>query len=108
MAKLSRTELRDVVLSDESLSADFTASGTPNSEFAVIRYVFTMDNRLVKTEQLAYLRIPASGVIHPHIAIARIAGPADAPLRFRLAFMFFHGRIALDDVGITRPAKIQK
>jgi len=96
------------MLPDEPLSADFTASGAPDSEFAVIRYVFTMDNRLVKTEQLAYLRIPASGSVHPHIAIAPSGGPADAPRRFRLAFMFFHGRISLDDVGITRLAEKEK
>ncbi len=96
------------MLPDEPLRADFTASGAPDSEFAVIRYIFTMDNKLVKTEQLAYLRIPASGVVHPQIAIARTAGPADASCRFRLAFMFFRGRIALDDIVITRPAKKEK
>lgn len=96
------------MLPNEPLSADFTASGAPGSEFAVIRYVFTKDNRLVKTEQLAYLRIPESGAVHPHIAIAPLAGPENALCRFRLAFMFFHGRISLDDVGFTLTAKKEK
>jgi len=96
------------MLPNEPLSADFTASGAPGSEFAVIRYVFTKDNRLVKTEQLAYLRIPESGAVHPQIAIAPLAGPENALCRFRLAFMFFHGRISLDDVGFTLTAKKEK
>lgn len=96
------------MLSNEPLSVDFTASGTPDSEFAVIRYVFTKDNSLVKMEQLAYLRIPETGSIHPHIAISPLAGSSSAPLRFRLAFSFFHGSVALDDVSIIRPAKTER
>lgn len=96
------------MLPDEPLSVDFTASGTPDSEFAVIRYVFTKDNKLIKMEQLAYLRIPETGSIHPYIAISPLAGSSSAPLRFRLAFLFFHGSVALDDVSIIRPAKKEK
>lgn len=96
------------MLPNEHLSVDFTASGAPDSEFTVIRYVFTKDNRLLKTEQLAYLRIPASGTVHPHIAIAPLAGPADTSSRFRLAFLFLSGRIFLDDIGFTQPEKKEK